>query len=168
MRKRSRSPAETVSEVSPLQKTDCAERRILRPCPEPNQLLPVRQMHSEDDQVRIASQITKNPMRHTKLAQVRTAAALFVKDRDAAKIAKAISRDERTVYALIKREDFNAELDALGYTGPRNFRTQPKRVRGRDKKRNRTRHSPERAKAIRLYQSMTDIPNTNALAVLLK
>ena len=97
-------------------------------------------------------------MRYTKLAQVRTAAALFVKDRDAAKIAKAISRDERTVYALIKREDFNAELDALGYTGPRNFRTQPKRVRGRDKKRNQTRHSPDRAKAIRLYQSMTDIP----------
>ena len=97
-------------------------------------------------------------MRHTKRAQVRTAAALFVKDRDAAKIAKAISRDERTVYALIKREDFNAELDALGYTGQRNFRTQPKRQRGRDKKRNRTRHSPDRAKAIRLYQLMTDIP----------
>ena len=97
-------------------------------------------------------------MRYTKRAQVRTAAALFIEDRDAAKMAKALGVVERTVYALIKREDFNAELDALGYTGPRNFRTQPKRKRGRDKKRNRTRHSPDRAKAIRLYQSMTDIP----------
>ena len=95
---------------------------------------------------------------YTKREQVRTAAALFIKDRDAAKIAKAISRDERTVYALIKREDFHAELDALGYAGPRNFRKQPKRQRGRDKKKNQTRHSPDRAKAIRLYQAMTDIP----------
>ena len=97
-------------------------------------------------------------MRYTKRAQVRTAAALFIEDRDAAKMAKALGVVERNVYRLIKREDFNAELDALGYTGPRNFRTQPKRQRGRDKKRNRTRHSPERAKAILLYQSMTDIP----------
>ena len=97
-------------------------------------------------------------MRYTKRAQVRTAATLFIEDRGAAKMAKALGVVERTVYALIKREDFNAELDALGYTGPRNFRTQPKRKRGRDKKRNRTRHSPDRAKAIRLYQSMTDIP----------
>ena len=97
-------------------------------------------------------------MRYTKRAQVRTAAALFIEDRDAAKMAKALGVVERTVYTLIKREDFNAELDALGYTGPRNFRTQPKRKRGRDKKRNRTRLSPDRARAIRLYQSMTDIP----------
>lgn len=97
-------------------------------------------------------------MRYTKRDQVREAAALFIEDRDAAKIAKAIDRTERTVHALIKRADFNAELDKLGYTGPRNFRTQPKRQRGRDKKRNRTRHSADRAKAIRRYQSMTDTP----------
>ena len=97
-------------------------------------------------------------MRYTKRDQVREAAALFIEDRDAAKIAKAIGRTERTVHALIKREDFNAELDSHGYTGPRNFRTQPRRQRGRDKKRNRTRHSADRAKAIRRYQSMTDIP----------
>ena len=107
-------------------------------------------------------------MRYTKRAQVRKAAALFIKDRDAAKIAKAIDRDERTVYALIKRDDFNAELDALGYTGPRNFRTQPKRKRGRDKKKNQTRNSPERAKAIRLYQSMTDIPEHKRTSLIAK
>ena len=97
-------------------------------------------------------------MRHTKRAQVRKAAALFIKNRDAAKMAIVLGVVERNVYRLIKRDDFNAELDALGYTGPRNFRTQPRRKRGRDKKKNRTRHSPERAKTIRLYQSMTDIP----------
>ena len=97
-------------------------------------------------------------MRYTKRAQVRKAAALFIKGRGAAKIAKALGVVERTVYALLKREDFNAELDRHGYTGPRNFRTQPKRQRGRDKKRNQTRHSAERAKAILLYQSIDDIP----------
>lgn len=102
----------------------------------------------------------------TKREQVRKAARLFIKDRDAAKIAKALGVVERTVYALIKREDFNAELDALGYTGPRNFRTQPKRKRGRDRKRNRTRHSADRAKAIRLYQSMTDTPEHKRTSII--
>ena len=48
-------------------------------------------------------------------------ARLFVKHRDAKKIAKALSVTERTIYNIIKRPAFHAELDALGYEGIRKF-----------------------------------------------
>ena len=53
--------------------------------------------------------------------QAQQCARLFVKDRDASKIAKSLSVTERTVYNIIKRPAFHAELDALGYDGVRKF-----------------------------------------------
>ena len=54
--------------------------------------------------------------------QAQACARIFVKDRDAAKIAKALSVTERTVYRIITLDAFHAELDALGYEGERTFR----------------------------------------------
>lgn len=68
--------------------------------------------------------------------QAQACARLFVKDRDAAKIAKALSVTERTVYTLVTLNAFHAELDALGYTGERNFR---KTRRGKSQKHDKAR-----------------------------
>ena len=69
-------------------------------------------------------------MTHTE-RQAQACARLFVKARDAAKIAKALDVTERTVYNLVTLDAFHTELDALGYTGERNFR---KRRRGKSLK----------------------------------
>ena len=66
--------------------------------------------------------------------QAQACARLFVKDRDAGKIAKALGVTERTVYRLVSLDAFHAELDALGYAGERNFR---KMQRGRSQKHDR-------------------------------
>ena len=53
--------------------------------------------------------------------QAQECARLFVKHRDAKKIARALSVTERTIYNIIKRPAFHTELDALGYEGIRKF-----------------------------------------------
>jgi len=63
-------------------------------------------------------------------------ARLFVKHRDAKKIAKALSVTERTVYRIITLDAFHTELDALGYTGERTFR---KTYRGTSQKHDKAR-----------------------------
>ena len=68
--------------------------------------------------------------------QAQACARLFVKDRDAAKIANALSVTERTVYRLLTLDAFHAELDALGYTGERSFR---KTYRGMSRKHDKAR-----------------------------
>ena len=74
--------------------------------------------------------------------QAQDCARLFIEDRDAAKIAKEFGVTERTVYNLIHLEAFHTELDALGYTGPRNFR---KAQRGKSQKHD---------KALQLWEKM--------------
>ena len=62
-----------------------------------------------------------------KLEQVKQAAFMFARiTRDADEIAKALQVTPRTVYRLLDRVDFNAELDTLGYDGERSFRIQPR------------------------------------------
>lgn len=68
--------------------------------------------------------------------QAQACARLFVKHRDAAKIAQAMNVTERTVYRIITLDAFHAELDALGYQGERNFR---KTQRGRSQKHDKAR-----------------------------
>lgn len=65
-----------------------------------------------------------NISRNEKAKQVKRAAGMFVVSRDAKRIAKQLGVSDRTVYRLIERDDFHAALDALGYDGPRHFRTQ--------------------------------------------
>lgn len=68
------------------------------------------------------------PTRAQKAEQVKLAAFMFTRiTRDADEIAKALHVTPRTVYRLLDRDDFHAELDALGYEGERNFRTKPAR-----------------------------------------
>ena len=68
-------------------------------------------------------------------------ARLFVKHRDAAKIAQSMNVTERTVYRIISLNAFHAELDALGYEGERNFR---KTQRGKSQKHDKARKLWER------------------------
>ena len=68
------------------------------------------------------------PTRAEKHEQVKKAALIFARlTRDADEIAKALEVHPRTVYRMIQRPEFHAELDALEYTGARNFRTHPAR-----------------------------------------
>ena len=73
--------------------------------------------------------------------QAKECARLFVKHRDAAKIARALSVTERTVYRIVTQDAFHTELDALGYTGERTFR---KTQRGRSQKHDKARKLWER------------------------
>ena len=108
-------------------------------------------------------------MRYTKRAQVRTAAALFIEDRDAAKIAKALGVVERTVYALLKREDFNAELDRHSATLDREtFARNPNANAVEIRKGIRPATAPNVRRQSCFTNQSTTFRNTNALAVLLK
>ena len=72
----------------------------------------------------------RKPSRAEKHEQVKRTAFMFARiTRDADEIADTIEVTPRTVYRLLDRDDFHAELDALGYTGERNFRTKPARSR---------------------------------------
>ena len=53
--------------------------------------------------------------------QAQQCAQHFIEGQNAKQIAKALTVTERTVYRIIKRPAFHAVLDALGYTGVRDF-----------------------------------------------
>ena len=65
-------------------------------------------------------------------------ARLFVKHRDASRIAKALSVTERTVYRIITLDAFHTELDALGYEGIRKFERKASQ-RGKSQKHDKAR-----------------------------
>ena len=89
-----------------------------------------------------------------KLDQVKRGAFMFARiTRDADEIAKALRVTPRTVYRLLDRDDFNTELDVLGYEGERSFRIQP---RGKGKRKPRQ-PSEEKKSARELWHSL-DIP----------
>jgi len=70
--------------------------------------------------------------------QTKECARLFVKHRDAKKIARALSVTERTIYNIINRPAFHAELDALGYDGVRKFERKASQ-RGKSQKHDKAR-----------------------------
>ena len=76
-------------------------------------------------------------MKHAERQSIECA-RLFVKHRDAKKIAPALSVTERTIYNIIKRPAFHAELDALGYEGIRKFERKASK-RGRSQKHDKAR-----------------------------
>ena len=90
----------------------------------------------------------KIPTGAKKAEQVKIAAIIFARvTRDASQIADALQVTPRTIYRLIDREDFREELDALGYTGDRNFHpATPRQIQ------------PDHDRAKRLWDSLFDVP----------
>ena len=104
----------------------------------------------EHEQVIRPSRSITRPTRDEKHEQVKRAAFIFARlTRDADAIAKALEVNPRTVYRMIERPDFNAELEALGYDGPRNFRTKPAR-----------RPHPNYERAEELWNSLSHLPRS--------
>ena len=65
--------------------------------------------------------------------KIQRAARYFAtRSRDRQKIAKALSVSEDTVRKWSKTPEWNAELDAIGYTGDRRFAKKPTRDAARD------------------------------------
>lgn len=106
--------------------------------------------NEEPEQVIRSSRRITRPTRDEKHEQVKRAAFIFARlTRDADAIAKALEVNPRTVYRMIERPDFNAELAALGYDGPRNFRTKPAR-----------RPHPNYERAEELWNSLSHLPRS--------
>lgn len=106
--------------------------------------------NEEHEQVKRPSRRITRPTRDEKNEQVKRAAFIFARlTRDADAIAKALEVNPRTVYRMIERPDFNAELEALGYDGPRNFRTKPAR-----------RPHPNYERAEELWNSLSHLPRS--------
>ena len=104
----------------------------------------------EHEQVIRSSRRITRPTRDEKHEQVKRAAFIFARlTRDADAIAKALEVNPRTVYRMIERSDFNGELDALGYDGPRNFRTKPARS-----------PHPNYERAEELWNSLSHLPRS--------
>lgn len=77
-----------------------------------------------------------------KAAQFKRMAKFFVDGvRNAETIGKRISQSSRTVQRMANHPQFHAELDALGYTGPRNFSV------------NEGRHHPKRDAAREMWET---------------
>ena len=106
--------------------------------------------NEEPEQVIRSSRRITRPTRDEKHEQVKRAAFIFARlTRDADAIAKALEVNPRTVYRMIERPDFNAELDVLGYDGARNFRTKPAR-----------RPHPNYERAEELWSSLSHLPRS--------
>ena len=106
--------------------------------------------NKEHEQAVSPSRRITRPTRDEKHEQVKRAAFIFARlTRDADAIAKALEVNPRTVYRMIERPDFNAELEALDYDGPRNFRTKPAR-----------RPHPNYERAEELWNSLSHLPRS--------
>lgn len=67
------------------------------------------------------------------IAKIHCAAAYFVfVSRDINEIAEAFDTSDRTIRRWAEDEEWRAALNACGYTGDRNFKTQPYRDTERD------------------------------------
>ena len=86
-----------------------------------------------------------------KTQQVQLAAFMLARiTRDDDKIAAALGVSSRTVRRLMLREDFHAELDALGYQGDRDFRTMPGRL-----------PTPQHDQAKQLWDTLSHLTRTD-------